>query len=100
MTIRGMRACMCACGEHVNVVRPRCPRRPAQASALRRQSERPVLLVEGHGHSVPHQACRGTPSARVSVAVVFGVPVLMSEGPEESAGIMVTAAPQLAETTM
>jgi Fanconi anemia group M protein len=72
-----------------------------QVSALRRHADRPVLLVEGlqpfsAPSGVPWHAVRG---ALVSVAVVFGVPVLMAEGPEESAGMMVTAARQLARTT-
>ena len=72
-----------------------------QMSALRRRAASPVLLVEGlHPHStpsgVPWHAVRG---ALVSVAVVFGVPILLADGPEESAEIMVTAGRQLARTT-
>lgn len=72
-----------------------------QMSALRRRAQRPVLLIEGlqpHGTSsgVPWHAVRG---ALVSVAVVFGVPILLAEGPHESAEIMVTAGRQLARTT-
>ena len=72
-----------------------------QMSALRRHADRPVLLVEGleslsTPSGVPWHAVRG---ALVSVAVVFGVPILFAEGPEESAEIMVTAARQLARTT-
>ena len=53
-----------------------------QMSALRRRAQRPVLLIEGlqpHGTSsgVPWHAVRG---ALVSVAVVFGVPILLAEG--------------------
>ena len=72
-----------------------------QISALRRHADRPVLLVEGlrplsTPSGVPWHAVRG---ALVSVAVIFGVPVLMADGPEESAEMMVTAARQLARTT-
>ena len=72
-----------------------------QMSALRRHAERPVLLVEGlqplsAPSGVPWHAVRG---ALVSVAVVFGVPILAAEGPGESAEIMVTAARQLARTS-
>jgi Fanconi anemia group M protein len=72
-----------------------------QMAALRRHAERPVLLVEGlqpfsAPSGVPWHAVRG---ALVSVAVVFGVPILAAEGPDESAEIMVTAARQLARRT-
>lgn len=72
-----------------------------QMSALRRRAERPVLLVEGlqpdsTPSGVPWHAVRG---ALVSVAVVFGVPILLASGPQESAEIMVTAGRQLARTT-
>ena len=72
-----------------------------QVAALRRHADRPVLLVEGlrplsTPSGVPWHAVRG---ALVSVAVILGVPVLMAEGPEESAEMMVTAARQLARTT-
>jgi DNA excision repair protein ERCC-4 len=72
-----------------------------QMSALRRRAKRPVLLVEGlqllsSPSGVPWHAVRG---ALVSVAVVFGVPILAADGPEESAEIMVIAARQMARTT-
>jgi Fanconi anemia group M protein len=72
-----------------------------QMAALRRHAERPVLLVEGlqpfsAPSGVPWHAVRG---ALVSVAVVFGVPILSAEGPEESVEIMVVSARQLARTT-
>jgi ERCC4-type nuclease len=72
-----------------------------QMSALRRFAARPVLLVEGlRPHStpsgVPWYAVRG---ALVSVAVVFGVPIPLAEGPQESAEILVTAGRPLARTT-
>jgi Fanconi anemia group M protein len=68
-----------------------------QVSILRYRADRPILLVEGleFGSSpsgVPWHAVRG---ALVSVAAVFGVPILYSRDPEESAEIIVTAARQL-----
>jgi Fanconi anemia group M protein len=68
-----------------------------QVSVLRYRVERPVLLVEGlqpfsSPSGVPWHAVRG---ALVSVAAVFGVPILFSQGPEESAEMIVTAARQL-----
>jgi ERCC4-type nuclease len=72
-----------------------------QMSALRRRAKRPVLLIEGlqplsSPSGVPWHAVRG---ALVSVAVVFGVPILAADGPEESAEIMVIAARQIERTT-
>jgi Fanconi anemia group M protein len=68
--------------------RPRAVDRRREAvpavSALRRHADRPVLLVEGlqpqtAPSGVPWHAIRG---ALVSVAVIFGVPVLSAEGPD------------------
>jgi len=72
-----------------------------QMSRLRRLADRPVLLVEGLApqttpSGVPWHAVRG---ALVSVAVVFGVPVLMTGGPRESAEMIVAAGRQLARST-
>jgi len=72
-----------------------------QMSVLRYRVDRPVLLIEGLQPSsspfgVPWHAVRG---ALVSVAAVFGVPILASDGPEESAEIIVTAARQLGRIT-
>jgi Fanconi anemia group M protein len=72
-----------------------------QMSALRLRAKRPVLLIEGlqplsSPSGVPWHAVRG---ALVSVAVVFGVPILAADSPEESAEIMVIAARQMARTT-
>lgn len=72
-----------------------------QMSKLRRLADRPVLLVEGllpqtTPSGVPWQAVRG---ALVSVAVIFGVPVLMTECPDESAEMIVAAARQLKRST-
>ena len=72
-----------------------------QMSALRLRAKRPVLLIEGlqplsSPSGVPWHAVRG---ALVSVAVVFGVPILAADSPEESAEIMVVAARQMARTT-
>ena len=72
-----------------------------QMSALRLRAKRPVLLIEGlqplsSPSGVPWHAVRG---ALVSVAVVFGVPILAADSPEESAEIMVCAARQMARTT-
>ncbi len=72
-----------------------------QMSKLRRLADRPVLLVEGllpqtTPSGVPWRAVRG---ALVSVAVIFGVPVLMTECPHESAELIVAAARQLKRST-
>ncbi len=72
-----------------------------QMSALRRHADRSILLIEGlqcpsSPSGVPWHAVRG---ALASVAVVFGVPILLADGPHESAEIMVTAGRQLARTT-
>jgi len=72
-----------------------------QMSAPRRHADRTVLLVEGlqcpsTPSGVPWHAVRG---ALVSVAVVFGVPILLANGPQESAEIMVTVGRQLVRTT-
>lgn len=71
----------------------------AQVGVLRQSYKRPLLLVEAlhEGHEVlgvPWPALRG---ALVSVSVAFGVPVLRSGSPEDSAGLIVTAARQLGE---
>ena len=72
-----------------------------QMASLRRHAVRPVLLVEGlqplsAPSGVPWHAVRG---ALVSVAVVFGVPILSADGPEESVDIMVSAARQVTRAT-
>jgi DNA excision repair protein ERCC-4 len=68
-----------------------------QMSALRRRAVRPVLLLEGLR---PMRAAAGVPwhgvrGALVSVAAVFGIPILHAETAEESAELIVTAARQL-----
>ena len=72
-----------------------------QMASLRSHAERPVLLIEGltplsAPSGVPWHAVRG---ALVSVAVVFGVPILSADGPEESVDIMVAAARQVTRAT-
>jgi ERCC4-type nuclease len=72
-----------------------------QMSKLRRLADRPVLLVEGlepqtAPSGVPWSAVRG---ALVSVAVVFGVPVLIAPSADESAEMIVAAGRQLARAT-
>ncbi len=72
-----------------------------QMSKLRRLADRPVLLVEGllpqtTPCGVPWHAVRG---ALVSVAVIFGVPVLITDCPHESAEMIVAAGRQLKRST-
>jgi len=71
-----------------------------QLADVRRFCERPLMLVEGlvSGRAeanVPWHAIRG---ALVSVAAVFGVPILHSSGEEESAEMIAAAAAQLGRT--
>jgi Fanconi anemia group M protein len=68
----------------------------AQASALRRRYRRGVLLLEG---SIDRETAGVSPEALrgglVSIAVVFGVAVLYSSGPEETAELIVRSARQI-----
>jgi ERCC4-type nuclease len=69
-----------------------------QVSALRRRYERPLLLLEGliagqETSGVTWPALRG---AIISVTVVFGVPIVFSSGPGESAELIAIAARQIA----
>ena len=64
-----------------------------QAIRLARSSPRPLILVEGQGPNFSHPAARG---ALVTVAAVFGVPVLFSRDPRDSALWILTAARQYA----
>jgi Fanconi anemia group M protein len=68
----------------------------AQMSALRRAYERPLLLLEGFPPDgdvagVSRPALSG---ALVSVAAVFGVPVLLASGPDEAAEMIAMAGRQ------
>jgi len=68
-----------------------------QASALKRNYERPLLLVEGLASGqetagVTWAALRG---AMISVTAVFGLPIISSSGPEESAEVIAIAARQI-----
>jgi Fanconi anemia group M protein len=70
-----------------------------QMGPLRRGYRRPLLLVEALTDGsdvlgVPWPALRG---ALVSVSVAFGVPILRSASPEETAELIATAARQLRE---
>jgi len=70
-----------------------------QMGALRQRYRRPLLLVEALAEGGPvlgvsWPALRG---ALVSVSVAFGVPVLRSASPEETAELIATAARQLRE---
>lgn len=70
-----------------------------QMGPLRQRYRRPLLLVEALADGsdvlgVPWPALRG---ALVSVSVAFGVPVLRSASPEETAELIATAARQLRE---
>ncbi len=64
-----------------------------QAIRLARSSPRPLILVEGQGPNFSHPTARG---ALVTVAAVFGVPVLFSRDPGDSALWILTAARQYA----
>lgn len=64
-----------------------------QVSKLSRSARRPLLLVEGPALRVSHPTVRGT---LVTVTAVFGVPVLFSSGPKDSAEWILTAARQSA----
>jgi Fanconi anemia group M protein len=68
-----------------------------QVSALKRSYERPILLLEGlawgqETAGVSWAALRG---AMVSVTAVFGLPIISSSGPEESAELVAIAARQI-----
>jgi Fanconi anemia group M protein len=72
-----------------------------QVSALKRSYERPLLLLEGLAPSqetagVTWAALRG---AMISVTAVFGVPIIFSSGPEESAELLAIAAGQISAAT-
>jgi DNA excision repair protein ERCC-4 len=68
-----------------------------QVSALKRSYERPLLLLEGlacgqETAGVSWAALRG---AMISVTAVFGLPIISSSGPEESAELVAIAARQI-----
>jgi Fanconi anemia group M protein len=68
-----------------------------QVSALKRSYERPILLLEGlawgqETAGVSWPALRG---AMISVTAVFGLPIISSSGPEESAELVAIAARQI-----
>ena len=64
-----------------------------QAIRLARSAPRPLILVEGQGPDFSHPTARG---ALVTVAAVFGVPVLFSRNGVDSAQWILTAARQFA----
>lgn len=64
-----------------------------QAIRLASSSPRPLILVEGHGPDLSHPTVRG---ALITVAAVFGVPVLFSRDPADSARWILGAARQFA----
>jgi Fanconi anemia group M protein len=68
-----------------------------QMTAMRRAYDRPLLIVEGfrHGTEVAGVRWPALRGALVSVAMVFGVPVVYSSGQRETAGLIVLAARQL-----
>jgi len=70
-----------------------------QARALASRSDRRVcLVVEGHAdaRSAPSLTPAAFRGAVISVALVFGVPVIETKTPEETAAVIVMAARQLA----
>jgi len=71
-----------------------------QAGKLRRHFARPVLIVEGlvAGRSVLHVGWPQLRGAIVSVSAMFGIPVLHSSGPLETAEIILAAARQAARS--
>lgn len=64
-----------------------------QAIRLARAAPRPLILVEGQGPDFSHPTVRG---ALTTVAAVFGVPVLFSRDPADSARWILGAARQFA----
>lgn len=67
-----------------------------QASELTKRFDRPVLLIEDFdprqpAGNVSAEALRG---ALISIATVFGVPILFSSGPAETAEMLATAGHQ------
>ena len=68
-----------------------------QASALKRNYERPILLLEGLAWGQETAGCRLGGAARRDdqLTAVFGLPIIFSSGPEESAELVAIAARQI-----
>jgi ERCC4-type nuclease len=75
---------------------------PQVSRLIRSQRERPCLILEGTRKryrrlAVPRSAFQG---ALITVTVVFGLPVLRSRDPEETANLILYASDQLQRTTV